>query len=392
MRPSTAALHADRRVCPQTGSPLAPPLVQASVFAFPDLERMEEVFAGQAPGHYYSREGNPNTEALARVVAALEGTAAGVACGSGMAAILAAILAAVGAGEHVVSAREVYGGTRVLLAEELARLGIATTFVPMGDPGRMEEAVTSRTRVIFVESLSNPTLEVAPLPDLVDIARRRGLLLCVDNTFSTPVLLRPAAAGAGFSLHSGTKYLSGHEDVTCGVVCGPEDLAARAARLTARLGASLDPFAAWLALRGLRTLPLRVERQSDNALELACWLQGHARVTRVYYPGLPDHPGHGLARTLMGGRFGGMLSFELAGGSAAAAALVRRLHLISLAPSLGGIGTTVSYPLRTSHRNTPPADLEALGITPGLIRLSVGIEAAEDLKQDLEQALAGIPG
>lgn len=387
-RLATVALHADASSPEEAGSPLAPPIVQSSTFAFPGLPELDRVMSGEVGGYYYSREGNPNAQALAAVVAALEGHPCGVACASGMAALAATVLALAREGDHVVSAREVYGGTRTLLGEELGRLGIGTSFVPGTDADRFEAAVNSHTRLIVCETLSNPTLRLAPIPDLVEVARRRKLHLVLDNTFATPVLLQSASLGVTLTLHSATKYLAGHDDVTAGVVTGTAEQLSRIGRLVARLGASLDPFAAWLALRGLRTLPLRVERQCANAMGLARWLAGHPRVARVHYPGLPEHPQHHLAARLFGGRFGGMLSLELAGGEAAVDRMIRRLRLVRLAPSLGGVSTTVSHPLRSSHRYLPAEELEALGISGALLRVSVGIESLADLVEDFEQALA----
>jgi cystathionine gamma-synthase len=313
-----------------------------------------------------------------------------------MGALSAFLLGGVQPGEHIVAGQDLYGATTALLREQAARWGIDVSFVDATEAAAVEAAITDRTRAVFVEALSNPLLRLADLPALGAVARRRGLLLLVDSTFASPALLRPLEHGATAVHHSATKYLSGHGDVTAGVLVGSRPLVEAARAQAVRIGLNLAPFDAWLTLRGVRTLFLRMERHSANALELARFLAGRPEVARVHYPGLPGHPQHALARTLLPDGFGGVLSFDLAGGAPAVERLFRALAgapgsgreaLIAFAPSFGDVTTTWSYPARTSHRPLSSDERAKLGIGPGLVRLSVGIEDVEDLKESLDLAL-----
>ncbi len=387
LRFATRAVRAVR--LPESVSrPLAPAIHLASVYVFDDPGQVDAVWEGRQPGYVYGRFGTPNHAQLEAVVAGLEGAEAAVVAASGMGALTALCLGMLRPGDHLIAGRDLYGTTGALLREEAPRWGLAVSFADAADVGTVEAALRPETRALFVEMVSNPLLRLADLPGLVRLARRHGLALCVDNTFASPALLRPVEHGAVVVHHSATKYLSGHADATAGVLAGPRDLVEAARRCVVRLGLNLGPFDAWLVLRGLRTLPLRMERHSANALALACFLRDRPEVARVHYPGLADHPQHALAARLFPDGFGGMVSFELAGGEAAVERFFRALPLIDFAPSFGDVTTTWTYPARTSHRGLTPEERARLGIGPGLVRLSVGLEDVEDLKEALAAGLA----
>lgn len=372
--------------------PLTPPIHLANVYVFDDLAEVDAIWEGRRPGYVYGRFGTPNHTMLEETLAGLEGAEAALVTASGMGALTAMLLAALQPGEHLVAGRDLYGSTTALLREQAARWGIAVGFADATETAAVEAALTPATRAIFVEAVSNPLLRLADLPGLAELARRRGLPLLVDATFATPALLRPLEHGAAVVHHSATKYLSGHGDVTAGVLAGPSALIAAARAQAVRIGLNLGPFDAWLALRGVRTLALRMERHSANALALARFLAGRPEVRRVHYPGLPAHPQHGLALRLFPAGFGGMLAFELRGGGAAVERFFAALPLIEFAPSFGDVTTTWSYPARTSHRPLSVEEQAKLGIDPGLVRLSVGIEDVDDLREALETALDGASG
>lgn len=367
--------------------PLTPPIYQTSVFVFDDLDRVDAVWEGREPGFIYGRFGTPNHAELEETVARLEGAEAAVTAASGMGALTSLFLATLAPGDHLVAGRDLYGATAALLREELARAGVEVSLVDAADPDAVEAALTGRTRAIFAETVSNPLLRLADLPALAALAWGRGLQLLVDNTFASPALLRPLGLGATAVVHSATKYLAGHGDTTAGVVAGPRSLMERVRKVVIRMGLNLGPFDAWLTQRGLRTLALRMERQSANALALARFLEGRPEVARVFYLGLESHPQRALARRLFPDGAGGMVAFELRGGAEAVGVLMKGLRLIEFAPSFGDVATTWSYPARTSHRSLGPEERKALGIGDGLVRLSVGIEAVEDLTADLGGAL-----
>lgn len=387
---ATRLAHVGRAAPPVANSPVAPPLYQSTAGRFASLEQLEAVLAGAEPGYFYYRYGTPNHTLLERTVADLEGAPAAVATASGMAALTATLLALLQTGDHVLVDRHVYGGTYALVTTELPRLGIPTTLVDLDAPDALAAAVQPRTRLLLLETLTNPTLRVTDLPRLAAVARERGLLVGVDNTFTTPCLIQPLAHGGDLVWHSTSKYFGGQSQVLGGVVAGPEDLVARIRETVIHLGVAGGAFDAWLAGQGLATLALRVERASANAFQVACHLEQHPAVARVHYPGLVSHPQHALACRLYPHGHGGMLSFELAGGEAAARAFLAGLHLIDIVPSLADVTTTVTYPLATSHRGLPPEALAAMGVGPGLVRLSIGIEAVEDVLADVEAALAAV--
>ncbi|HEX2501084.1 MAG TPA: aminotransferase class I/II-fold pyridoxal phosphate-dependent enzyme [Methylomirabilota bacterium] len=378
-------------------TPLTPPVHLANVYVFDGLDQVDAVWEGREPGYVYGRFGTPNHTMLEDTLAALEGGEAGLVVASGMGALSAFLLGGLRSGEHVVAGRDLYGATTALLREQAARWGIRVTFADATEAAAVEAALTDTTRAIFVEAISNPLLRLADLPGLASIARQRGLALLVDSTFASPALLRPLEHGATAVHHSATKYLSGHGDVTAGVLVGSQPLVDAARAQAVGIGLNLGPFDAWLTLRGLRTLAVRMERHSANALGLARFLAARREVARVHYPGLPDHPQHLLARTLLPTGFGGMLSFELTGGAPAVQRFFGVLAggdgpaaheaLIAFAPSFGDVTTTWSYPARTSHRPLGDEERAKLGIGPGLVRLSVGIEDVQDLEESLDLAL-----
>lgn len=372
------------------------PIALASVYAFRDLHHLKNVLEGFEEGASYGRYGTRNHAELERALATLEGgpdvpfMAVAQVASSGMAAILLALLAAAKAGEHVVATQDCYGGTLTLLQHDLVRLGIRTTFVDTDDLGAVERAIEPTTRVLLAETISNPTVKVADLESLAELARRRGLWLFVDSTFPTPVLHRPLTLGPQVVvLHSLTKYLSGHADVLGGAVVAQEDFLGTVKQLAMHLGTTLGPFDCWLTLRGLRTLALRMERHCENAAGLATWLARQKRVKRVYYPTLEGSPYRERARRLLPRGAGGMLSFEVDGGIPVANGIVTRLKLIKLMPSLGHVITTVSHPAWSSHRALSPEEKARAGVSDGMIRVSAGLEHLDDLKTDLDQALNG---
>ena len=340
-----------------------------------------------AEGLRYPRYGNaPNAEVVQRRVAAIEGAEASAVLASGMGATACALLALLRPGDHVVASAWIYGGTRALLEQEFATLGIDVTLVDPLEPRVWRKAARKQTRVIFLESPVNPTCRVLDLEGVAVVTKQAGIALVVDSTFASPVNLRPLEHGADVTIHSATKYLNGHHDVLAGVVCGSAPYIEEVRRKMTLWGQAPDPFACWLLERGLKTLELRVLRQNESAMRIARWSEEHEGIARVWYPGLETHPDHEVARRLMDG-FGGMLGIQLAAGTKGTERFLRRLRLFRHAPSLGGVESLVSEPRFTSHAEVTPAEREAIGIPDGFLRLSVGIESADDLIADLEQAL-----
>jgi cystathionine gamma-synthase/cystathionine beta-lyase len=373
---ATRLAQAGRGQDPRTGS-ISTPVYQTATFAHPGLS--------ESTGFDYSRSANPTRLALETALAGLDGASAGFAFASGLAALSTA-LCLFSAGDHLVVAEGCYGGTYRLLDQVFARFGLLFTYVPVADPDAYARAVRPETRAILVESVSNPCLAVPDLPALADLARRRGLQLWVDNTFLTPYWLRPLELGADLVLHSASKFLAGHNDTIAGALTVREpELAERVGYLQNAVGAVLGPQDSWLVLRGLKTLALRLDRQQENALALARWLQGQPRVRRVYYSGLPDDPGHAvLARQASG--FGAVLAFEV-DEPATVERVLRGLRLVAYAESLGGVESLMTVPAVQTHANLGPAERARLGVTDTLLRLSVGIEDARDLIDDLAAGL-----
>lgn len=383
---TTLAARADEHARENASRPLVEPIHQTSVYAFDDLDDLERAMSGESGAAFYYRNGTPNRATLERAVARLEGTEDAVATASGMAAILVGFLAAMQAGDHLLADERVYGGTYALLMEELPPLGIEVGWTDVTDLAAVEAAWRPNTKVLHFESLTNPLLTVADLPRLVRFAHARGALVSVDNTFASPAVLRPALHGAALVSHSLAKYLSGHSTAMGGVLAGGGDLMARARTKAVRLGATIGSFDAWLTVQGLKTLGLRMRAHSGNAQAVADVLHNHPRVKRVHFPGLSSHPQFDLAADLMPNGFGGMVALEVED----APGFVKRLRgKVPLAPSLADVASTLSYPWGTSHRALPEARRLELGITPNLLRLSVGVEDLSDLLGDLEGALDG---
>lgn len=339
----------------------------------------------------YTRYGNPNSEELAQEINKLERGAGAVVTSSGMSAILTAVLVYAQAGDHVLCAEEIYGGSSSLLSNELTRLGIEVTYVPTADIFSLEGHVRENTKLLLAETISNPMMTVMDLAQLAQVCQRKGLKLVVDNTFASPILTRPLELGADLVIHSVTKYLSGHSDVTAGVVISKAEAdSTRAAQIMRTWGLNLSPFESWLGARGLKTLKLRMREHSSNAQAVAEFLEQHPKVQAVFYPGLFNHPQHAMAKQQGNGLCGGMLSFRIADDAEAVNRFMHALTHIPFAPSLAGVTTSLSYPLGTSHRGLTKEQQEKMGITVGLIRLSVGIEEAEELIADLGKALEAI--
>ncbi|QNE38350.1 PLP-dependent transferase [Hymenobacter sp. NBH84] len=371
--------------------PKITPIYQTSVFKFDDLNELELYFGEPGSRYMYSRNGNPNSDELADAVNKLETGAGAVATGSGMAAIFAAMLCYCQAGDHVLCAQDIYGGSSSLLNQELSRLGISVTYVPFADlTGDLQPYLQPRTKLLLCETISNPLLRVVDVQAAAAACHAHGLKLVVDNTFATPVLTQVLALGADLAVHSVTKYLAGHSDVTAGaVVVRTEEDAARLKQIGVTFGLTLSPMESWLAVRGLKTLRLRVEAHSRNAVQIADMLAQQPNVRAVYYPGLPTHPQHQLAAAQGRGLFGGMLSFLLADEDEVVNRVMQRSQRFPFAPSLAGVDSSLSYPAGTSHRALTPEQRIELGITTGLVRLSVGIEPVNELLADLQQALSG---
>jgi cystathionine beta-lyase/cystathionine gamma-synthase len=368
-------------------TPLVPPLFQSSVYTLPDLDALDRVSDGVEPGFIYARDAHPNAHRLAARLAALEGASWAVVCGSGMAAISAILISSVGQGGRVVASNRLYGRTTQLLLEEMPRFGVLTTFVDAGELGQVEKALDTPAALLLVETMSNPLLRLADVAALAELAHARGCRLVVDNTFATPVLTRPLELGADLVMESLTKMIGGHADVTLGVVAGKADRLAEFNRVMSIWGLASNPFDCWLTERGLSTLALRMRAASANAAALAEWLASRPGVTRVVYPGRPDHPDHALAKRLLQGHFGNMLCFELGGGREAVNHFLRGAPGIPFSPSLGSTTTTCSHPATTSHRYTNPAERRRQGISDGLVRLSVGVEDLEQIKTALARGL-----
>jgi len=374
----TRAVHAGQRPDEVSGAIMSP-IYQTSTYVQDGL--------GRHKGFEYARTRNPTRDALERNVAALEGAPHGFAFASGLAAT-DAVLKLLSAGDHVICGENVYGGTHRIMTKVFERLGLAFSFVDTRDLGPIEAAITSATRMIYVETPTNPMMHLTDLAAVGALARDRGLLLAVDNTFATPVFQRPLELGAQIVLHSTTKYLNGHSDMVGGMVLTTsDDVAERLGFLQNSVGAVPGPFDCWLALRGTKTLHLRMERHDQNGRRIAGWLSEDPRVQRVYYPGLPSHPQHDLARRQMRG-FGGMISLDV-GGLERARQVVERTRIFSLAESLGGVESLIGHPASMTHASVPKEMRERMGLTDGLVRLSVGVEDVEDLIADLDQALGG---
>lgn len=369
---STDCAHAGEEQIPSLSTPSAMPIYQTSVYDFPDLEAVDGVWEGKDAGYIYGRFGLPNTTALENIVAKLERGEAALASASGMASIMVAFTTLTKAGDEILVAQDSYGGTLGLAGKEFGRFGIASRLMTDLRPSSIAGAIGPATRAVLVETISNPLWNLVDVRGLAEVCRAKGVTLVVDNTSATPCVVRPLEQGADVVLHSATKFLGGHHDMTAGVLVGTREFIARARESQIRLGPSLAPFDAWLAVRGIKTLALRMERSCANAAQVATFLAAHSAIARVYYPGI-----------------GAIISFDLRGDLQTAAGFVKRLKMIRFAPSFGGVTTTITHPAKTSHRSLTQAQRDEVGIGDALIRMSLGIEDAADIVAELDRALLG---
>jgi len=384
---STRVIHAGQHADPVTGA-VSVPIYQSSTFAFRSADEGAGRFLGTEPGYIYTRLGNPTIAALETSIADLEGGVGALGAATGMAAVQTVYFALLGQGAHVVATDALYGPSRMVLETEYTRFGVTATFVDSTDPDNVARAMRPETRLVYIESPANPTMAVTDIAACAAIARAGGALLCVDNTFASPLLQRPLDLGADVVLHSLTKFINGHSDVVGGIVVARDpELFARLRKVHRNMGGTMDPHQAWLVLRGIKSLALRVERAQSNARKIAAWLEADPRIAWVRYPGLASHPQHALASRQMAGP-GAVLSFGVSGGFAAAKTMIQSCQLATLAVSLGGIETLIEHPASMTHSAVPRAEREAAGITDDLVRLAVGCEDERDLLADLDQALA----
>ena len=384
-RPQTAAVRGASDLQKRNG-PVAPEIYQTSTFEVTDNEEQIRV---TTTDRYYTRWGNPTITLAEQTVAALEGTAAALVFASGIGAITTTILSLLKAGDHIVAQRELYGGVAKFFSEWLPKLGIETTLVDTTDYGQHARAIRPNTKLLYLESPTNPALHIVDMKKAAALAKQHGLISMIDSTFGTPINQHPAEYGIDLVMHSGTKYLSGHADLTCGVVCGRRELIDEIGETRKTLGNCMDPHAAWLLIRGLRTLAVRVARQNENALRVAEFLEQHAKVRRVHYPFLKNHPQYTIAHEQMSGG-SGMVTFEVEGTGDDARRVSEAMRLFTLATSLGGVESLVSIPVLTSHAMISAELREKMGVNEQMLRLSVGIESAEDLIEDLERALEAV--
>ena len=384
-RPETEAVRGGTDLDKKNG-PLATPIYQTSTFEVTDNE--QQVRATDTD-MFYTRYGNPTHTAVESAIARLEGADAALLFASGMGAITTSILALLKSGDHVVAQRDIYGGAAKFFTQWLPKLGIETTLVDTGEYEQHEHAIRPNTKILYLESPTNPTVRIVDLHKTAALAKKHGLISMIDSTFATPINQRPVEFGIDLIMHSGTKYFGGHSDLISGIVAGRQDLIDRIRHTRTTLGGVMDPHAAWLLLRGIKTLAVRVQRQNESALRIAQFLAQHSKVRRVHYPFLEGHPQRAVAMEQMSGG-GGMLSFEVEGTGEDAKRMTEALRLFTLAPSLGGVDSLVSIPVLTSHAMISPDQRQKMGVTEQLVRLSVGIENADDLIADLEHALAAV--
>jgi len=379
-----------KQVAQSSSVPEVLPVYRTSVFAFDDVPSVDRIYEGEDDGYIYSRIKHPNTEAVSEILAAAEETEAALVFSSGMSAIALSILSVVQQGDHIISSPVLYGGVHDFLSKELARFGVSVTFVDFLREN-IADFIRPETKLIYTESICNPLMEVPDMAAAAKVAHEHGLLFFVDNTFATPVVVKPAQLGADVVLYSATKYLGGHSDIVGGAVAGNREIIGKIRRTLTLYGAVLGADDSWLLARSLRTLSLRVKTHSRNALQVAEFLAKHPKIEKVFYPGLESSPSHKRAKAQFAeGLYGGMLSFNLRGGEQEASTVIRELSTIKYVPSLAGTATTLSYAAKTSHRFYPPQELAAVGITLGQLRLSVGLEEAEDIIAELDGALAKI--
>ncbi len=384
-RPETAAVRGASDFEKKNG-PVTPPIYQTSTFEVTDNDEQVRV---TSTDRYYTRWGNPTNTLAEETVAAIEGTEAARTFASGMGAITTTILALLKAGDHIVAQRDIYGGVTKFFSEWLPKLAIETTFVDTNNFEQHAKAIRPNTRMLYLESPTNPSLRVVDMKRAAALARQHGLISMIDSTFGTPINQRPAELGIDLVMHSGTKYLSGHADLTCGVVCGRRQVMEEIDESRKTLGNCMDPHAAWLLIRGLKTLAVRVARQNENALRVAEFLDQHQKVRRVHYPFLKSHPDYAIARQQMSGG-SGMVTFEVEGSGEDARRVSEAMRLFTLATSLGGVESLVSIPVLTSHAMISAEQRAEMGVNEQMVRLSVGIESADDQIEDLERALEAV--
>jgi cystathionine beta-lyase/cystathionine gamma-synthase len=381
----TRAVHAGEPNRRGVGGPVATNVCHSSTFTFSSVAEMKKWAEGKSKAYIYTRYGNPTLAVAGKKIAALEGAEAAVVTASGMAAISHALLSALKAGDEVISTAELYGGTYRMMRDVFPDMGIKVRLVGT-DLAGMEESVTAKTKVIYVETPTNPKLRLVDLRRVMAFAKKHKLVSIIDNTFATPLQQQPIAMGFDMVVHSATKYMGGHSDIIAGAAAGSAAWMKRVQQMVIYLGGSMDPGAAYLLIRGIKTMGLRMERQSANTLTVARYLEKHPKVARVYYPGLRSHPDHVLARRQMSG-FGAMMAFDLKGGLAAARRFCERVRIFLLAASLGGVESLVILPIFSSHYDMSMEELARVGVSPGTVRMSVGIEDVGDLIGDLEWAL-----
>jgi len=381
--PETEAVRGGMDLSKKNG-PLSTPIYQTSTFEVTD---MEEQVRATPTDHFYTRYGNPTYTVAENAIAELEGAEAALLFASGMSAITTTVLALTKAGDHIVAQRDIYGGATKFFTQWLPKFGVEVTLVDTTDYQQHAKAIRPNTKILHLESPTNPTLRVVDLKKVAAVAKQHGITTLIDSTFATPINCRPAEFGIDLVMHSGTKYFGGHADLICGIVAGRRDLIDTIHATRTTLGCNMDPHAAWLLLRGIKTLAVRVHRQNDNALRVAQFLKGHPKVRSVSYPFLEGHPQRALAMEQMRGG-GGVLSFEVEGTGEDACRFAEALNLFTLAPSLGGVESLVTIPVITSHSMIRPDEREKMGVTEQMIRLSVGVENVDDLIADLEQAFA----
>jgi methionine-gamma-lyase len=383
--PETEIVHGIHQSDPHTGAH-SMPIYQTSTFVFSDADQGARRFKKEEKGYIYSRLGNPNTDALAEKIAKLEGAEAGLTTASGMAAVSNVILASAVSGDHIIVDDTVYGGTHYLVEDDIKNLGIEITRCDTSDAEQVKKAIKANTKLVFIETPANPTLRIIDINSIAQITSNDNILLCVDNTFLTPYMQNPIKLGADIVMHSATKYIGGHGDVVAGLLVGRQEFISRAYKVATSFGWTMSPFNAWLLLRGLKTLALRTDKQCDNALQIAGWLEKHPKIDTVLYPFLPSHPQVGLAKKQQK-KGGGMISFEMKDGYAAGKTLMNSVKLHTLAVSLGDCDSLIQHPASMTHAGMSEEALREAHISPGMVRISVGIEHPEDLILDLDQAL-----
>jgi methionine-gamma-lyase len=384
---STKLIHSGEKYAESVSRSKSIPIVMTSVFSFDDVESLDAVYEGEANGYIYTRNGNPVHDALSEIMANIEEGERALAYSSGMGAIALSLISQIKAGDHVIAANVLYGGSYQFIKTELVRFGVDVSFVDVVNDD-ITPYFKPNTKVVYVETISNPTMEVVDIRKIAQIAHSHNSKLIVDNTFATPVVCQPLLSGADIVVYSATKYLCGHSDVTAGIIVSNKENIDKIYSIGLLYGPTLSPFDAWLLVRSLRTLELRVKQHSQNALSLARYLESLSAVSNVYYPGLDSSPTRAIAlRNFQNNLFGGMLSIELVGEEQAVYSLFRNLETIKFVPSLAGVSTTTSYPAKTSHRSFTDEELRKAAISKGLVRISVGLENIDDIISEFREAI-----